>query len=277
MRYRKSLGAFAATVSVALAAGLPAATGSAAPARSNAGTSSSIKHVLLISVDGMHQSDLAWYVHHYPQSELASLAGRGSQYTDAHTQVPSDSFPGMVGQLTGGTPAVTGVYYDDEYNHALLPPGTTNCAKGQPLGAQVIYDSPIDKDPTRLDAGQGLPNLPADILQMTGAPQSLLVRSGLPVDPTTCQPVYPNQYLKVNTVFGVVHAHGPAHRLVRQASGLLDPQRTDGQLDRRSLHPRDRQQRDRLCRRRQLDQRQPGDHAVRLLQGSSGFERDRRL
>ena len=29
-----------------------------------------IQHVLLISVDGMHQSDLAWYVANHPTSEL---------------------------------------------------------------------------------------------------------------------------------------------------------------------------------------------------------------
>ena len=33
-----------------------------------------IKHVLLISVDGMHQSDLNWYVGNHPNSELARLA-----------------------------------------------------------------------------------------------------------------------------------------------------------------------------------------------------------
>ena len=29
-----------------------------------------VQHVLLISVDGLHQSDLAWYVQHYPQSKI---------------------------------------------------------------------------------------------------------------------------------------------------------------------------------------------------------------
>lgn len=32
------------------------------------------KHVLLISVDGMHQSDLDWYVAQNPGSTLATLA-----------------------------------------------------------------------------------------------------------------------------------------------------------------------------------------------------------
>src|ERR1700722_3750470 len=42
-----------------------------------------IKHVLLISVDGMHQSDLDWYVANHPTSELARLATGGAEYTAA--------------------------------------------------------------------------------------------------------------------------------------------------------------------------------------------------
>jgi biotin-dependent carboxylase-like uncharacterized protein len=39
------------------------------------------KHVLLISVDGMHQSDLDWYVANHPSSTLAKLIHTGSEYT----------------------------------------------------------------------------------------------------------------------------------------------------------------------------------------------------
>src|SRR6266404_5036413 len=88
-----------------------------------------VHHVLLISVDGLHQSDLDWYVQTHPQSTLAALAARGVDYSDASTPFPSDSFPGMVGQVTGGNPSSTGIYYDDAYSRALLPVGTTkaNC------------------------------------------------------------------------------------------------------------------------------------------------------
>jgi hypothetical protein len=37
-----------------------------------------VDHVLLVSVDGMHQSDLAWYVHTHPNSTLATLRRRAS-------------------------------------------------------------------------------------------------------------------------------------------------------------------------------------------------------
>ena len=164
-------------------------------------------HVLLISVDGLHQSDLASYVSTHPKSALASLVDRGTSYTRAQTPVPSDSFPGMVAQVTGGNPGTTGIYYDDTYNHALLPAGTTSC-KGVAPGTEVTYFEALDKNPLSLDAGQGLLGLPGSILQMTGQPRDLINPALLPVDPRTCTPVYPHSYLKVNAVFEVLRAHG---------------------------------------------------------------------
>ena len=90
------------------------------------------EHVLLLSVDGLHQSDLQWYVGKHPHSALASLVGNGVEFTHAQTPVPSDSVPGMVGQVTGGNPGTTGMYYDETYNRELLPAGTTDCANAKP-------------------------------------------------------------------------------------------------------------------------------------------------
>src|SRR6202008_2028726 len=56
-----------------------------------------IQHVLLISVDGMHQSDLDWYIANHPGSTLAKLIRTGSEYTNALTSNPSDSDPGPAG------------------------------------------------------------------------------------------------------------------------------------------------------------------------------------
>ncbi len=167
----------------------------------------SISHVLLISVDGLHQSDLEWYVANHPSSELAKLVGGGAEYSQAQTPIPSDSFPGMTAQVTGGNPRTTGIYYDDEYSHAVLPAGTTSC-HGQPTGGEVIYDSPDDNNATALDAGQGLTGLPGSILEMTAQPQSLINPAALPVNPQTCKPIYPHEYLEVNTIFEVAHDHG---------------------------------------------------------------------
>lgn len=170
------------------------------------------KHVLLISVDGLHQNDLDWYVGNHPGSTLARLVHQGVSYRNARTPFPSDSFPGMVGQVTGGNPKTTGIYYDDAYSRSLLPAGTTvaNCHTTKP-GAEVFYAEVIAKDLNRLDSGQGIPGLYADlskISQLTGHAQDLIDPAFLPVSPVTCAPVYPHQYLKVNTVFEVARKHG---------------------------------------------------------------------
>jgi hypothetical protein len=163
-----------------------------------------IKHVLLISVDGMHQSDLDWYVAHYPNSELARLATGGAEYTDAQTSDPSDSDPGGTALMTGGDPKVTGIYYDDEYSHGVFPPGTTNCSGPVP-GGNVIYDSPDDKLPAVPDllhngSGNTFPSFdeggsiypggidknPGLIMNLSPHPQSGLNPATYPVDPKTC-------------------------------------------------------------------------------------------
>jgi hypothetical protein len=182
-------------------------TRTAASARTVTGDGAAAQHVLLLSVDGLHQSDLVWYVARHPSSALAKLVHRGVEFTHAQTPFPSDSFPGLVGQVTGGDPKTTGIYYDDTWNRALLPQGTRSCGGVAP-GVEVTYFEQADRDPTALDAGQGLPGLPDSILQMTGSATSLIDPTQLPVDPATCTPVYPHQYLRVNTIFEVARAAG---------------------------------------------------------------------
>jgi hypothetical protein len=213
-------------------------------------------HVLVLSVDGLHQADLAAYIDKHPGSALAALVAAGTQYTHAQTTFPSDSFPGLVAQFTGGAPATTGVFYDDSYNHELLPAGTLDCRTAS-AGAEVAYAEGADRSqkPIRLDAGQQLaaPTLTAlptntlaqtlaladpalgepgplarAILGMTSTPQTLLDPATLPIDPASCQPVYPHSYLKVNTVFEVARSAGlgtawsdkhPAYEIVNGPSG----------------------------------------------------------
>lgn len=115
--------------------------GAAGPALAN--KHEPAEHVLLLSVDGLHQSDLAWYVEHHPGSALARLLRKGVEFTHAQAPVPTDSFPGLIAQATGGHPSSTGIYYDDTFNHALLPAGTTNCAGVAP-GVEVTYFEQAD-------------------------------------------------------------------------------------------------------------------------------------
>lgn len=167
----------------------------------------SARHVLLLSIDGFHALDLARYVRLYPGSALASLAGMGVTYTNASTSRPSDSFPGLLSMVTGGSPRSTGVFYDDSYDRSLSPPGS-HCAT---VGTEVLYDESIDKNSQALDGGGGIN--PA----------------ALPLDPAKgCTPVYPHSYLRVNTLFEVVKAAGkrtawsdkhPAYDLINGPSG----------------------------------------------------------
>jgi len=217
-----AVGTAAALAGMALGGTAVAAAGQATPSGH-----SRIQHVLLISVDGLHQQDLVWYVKNNPHSALAALERQGLEYSHAETPFPSDSFPGMVGQVTGGDPRVTGVYYDDTWNHDVFPAGTTNCSGPAP-GGEVAYTEADDIDQTRLDAGQGLAGLPGSILQMTSNPLQVIDPKNLPVDPATCQPIEPSQYLKVNTIFNVAREHGlrtawsdkhPAYQILSGPSG----------------------------------------------------------
>jgi hypothetical protein len=195
----------------------------------SASHSTKAQHVIVLSIDGMHQTDLASYVAHHPGSALARLVGNGVEFSGAQTPVPSDSFPGMVGQMTGGNPSSTGVFYDDSYNHALLPAGTTpaNCATAT-HGVEVTYFEQADKNPHSIDAGQGLTGLPGSILNLSSNPDTLIDPAQLPVDPASCQPVYPHSYLRVNTVFEVARNAGlrtawsdkhPAYEILNGPSG----------------------------------------------------------
>jgi hypothetical protein len=221
---RNWLAAVAGAAALMTGSGVASANGGGNRGRDH---SARVEHVLLLSVDGLHQSDLAWYVRTHPLSSMAALVRSGAQFTNAQTPVPSDSFPGLLGQLTGGNPRSTGVWYDDSWNRTLLPAGTTSCAGVSP-GAEVNYSEAADKDPAALDAGQGLPGLPDAILAMTADPNAVLNPAALPVDPATCAPIAPHQYLRVNTIFEVARRFGlrtawsdkhPAYEIVSGPSG----------------------------------------------------------
>jgi hypothetical protein len=188
------------------------------PVASRAGDEHRVRHVVLISVDGLHEADLDWYVAMHGDSALARIVHHGAAYTNARTPFPSDSFPGLVGQVTGGHPKSTGIYYDDAYSRSLLfppfPAAKPDCT--QAPGAEVQYAENVDLDLTSIGAGQPGLNLgaytyadiEAKIFGLSSTATDLIDPRNLPWDPKTCTPVYPHQYLKVNTVFEVATSHG---------------------------------------------------------------------
>jgi hypothetical protein len=166
-----------------------------------------IERVLLISIDGMHALDfkncsngIAGIKGGTPYCpNLLELSSKGVVYPHASTARPSDSFPGSGALATGGLPATIGMYYDVSYDRALSPPAKTT-PYGIPgganlcpsvIGTAVGFDEEIDKDLTALDGGGGInPDY-------------------LPRDPGNgCKPVYPHNFIRVNTVFEVVKKHG---------------------------------------------------------------------
>lgn len=186
------------------------------------------KHVLLISVDGMHESDLQWYVKNHPGSAIAAVDGNGVEFTNAQTTVPSDSFPGMIAQFTGGNPKSAGLYYDDTWNADVFPQGTTSCTGTAP-GGEVAYTEQDDIDQNSLDAGQGLSPLPQTIGNLNSNPDRLINPANLPVDPLSCQPIYPHSYIQDNTIFNVARNAGlrtawsdkhPAYEVASGPSGI---------------------------------------------------------
>ncbi len=154
------------------------------------------EHVLLISIDGLHAVDLANYVAVHPQSTMAALQKTGVFYPNAVTTNPSDSFPGLVAQVTGGTPAVTGVYYDDSFDRSYFA-ADSKC-QGNP-GTEVNFAETIDVDDTRLDGG-GTPGKPMTQIDPAKLPRTLANGE--------CKPVFPHDFVRVNNVFEIVHQHG---------------------------------------------------------------------
>lgn len=202
---------FPSTRSILLAAAVAAAI---VPAAARADHSErNVKHVVVISVDGLHQSDLASYVASHSRSTLAKFVNEGASYSNARTPFPSDSFPGLTAIVTGANPKSSGVYYDDSWNRSLLPAGTTICAGAAP-GVEVTYFEQLDRDLNSIDAGYGVGDLSSralilqNIYKMPTQARDLIDPTQLPVDPNTCQGVYPHSYLRVNSMFEVAKAHG---------------------------------------------------------------------
>jgi hypothetical protein len=142
---------------------------------------------------GLHNADIADPNLKADLTTILNLKTSGVAYTNASTTKPSDSFPGTLSYLTGAGPGTTGVFYDDCYSRTLLP--SIDQGGGSTPGTEVQYFEAIDKN-LNLISGGG--NFDA----------SSIDPNELPRDPTTGQPVFPNQFLQVNTIFDVAHQAG---------------------------------------------------------------------
>jgi hypothetical protein len=181
------------------------------------GADPKISHVLLISIDGMHAVDFYNCAHGVAGvnngasycPNLNALSSTGINYVAASSSKPSDSYPGLAALVSGGTPKTTGIYYDVAYDRSLAPPAETtgtglaggSCTPNQtPTGTTTDYDQGIDFDDTRLNGG-------APGASLTEGTAASIDPQHLVRDPQNgCQPVYPWNFIRTNTIFGVVHA-----------------------------------------------------------------------
>ena len=132
--------------------------------------SGKIKHVLLLSVDGMHAVDFYNCSHGVAGvnggdpycPNMAALSQTGINYVNTESSKPSDSFPGMAALASGGTPKSTGLYYDVAYDRSLDAPekttgtglaGGTCTPYGIPAGTTTDNDQGVDLNDTLLNGG----------------------------------------------------------------------------------------------------------------------------
>jgi hypothetical protein len=204
----------AATLATALTLVVPALA-----AHSNAPGSGRIKHVVLLSIDGMHAVDFYNCSHGIAGvnggnpycPNMTELGQTGINYVNTESSRPSDSFPGMAALASGGTPKTTGLYYDVAYDRSLdAPAKTTGTGLGAgpctpyatPTGTTTDNDQGVDLDDTKLNGG---------------APGAGLTEGGIAsLDPLKlvrdpqlgCAGVWPWNFIRTNTLFGVIHAAG---------------------------------------------------------------------
>jgi hypothetical protein len=188
----------------------------ALPLRAQAAT---VQHVLLISVDGMHAVDFLNCANGIATANngqpfcpaIAALGQTGINYVAASTSKPSDSFPGLTAIVTGGSPALTGVYYDVGYSRNYDPPAKTTgngvaagtCTPfGPPTGDRAEYEEGIDIDQHKLNGG-------APGASLTDGGIASIDAKRLPRDPSQgCAPVFPWQFVRTNSIFSVIHQAG---------------------------------------------------------------------
>jgi hypothetical protein len=182
-------------------------------------SSKQIQHVLLISVDGMHAVDFLNCADGISTANngqpfcpaIAALGNTGINYIAASTSKPSDSFPGLISIVTGGSPALTGIYYDVAYSRNLDAPAKTTgnglgagpCTPfGPPTGTTTEYEEGIDIDQTKVNGG-------APGAGLTDGGIASIDTKRLVRDPSKgCAPVLPWEFVRANTIFSVIHAAG---------------------------------------------------------------------
>jgi hypothetical protein len=199
-----------------------------------------IQHVLLVSIDGMHALDYENCVSAGTCPHLADLGKTGVTYTRTTSARPSDSFPGLMALVTGGTPKTVGAFYDVAYDRVLAGPtidtgnglpgtGPGGCTSGHVAGYQTEYEEGVEFNQANVNGG-------GPYSMFDGGVRSIDPLK-LPRDPFNgCKPVYPWNFIRTNTIYGVIHAAGgytawsdkhPVYATVSGPTGTSVPSNVD--------------------------------------------------
>ncbi len=179
------------TLSLTLIAAAAALTACGGSSDSNP-TRATASRVLLISVDGLHQQDVANCIAANTCPTIAALAQTGVNYSNAFTPGLSDSFPGLAALVTGGSPKTTGLFYDVSYDRTLYAPSDTTCAGT--AGWNVVFDETTGID--SVDGGARVHLDGGGAFNPQAIPHAVVNGS--------CVSVFPHNYIQTNTVFEVV-------------------------------------------------------------------------
>jgi hypothetical protein len=236
MRKNFRIGLFAGALVLAMMPALRLSAGPG-PAKHDDDNRQDIRHVLLISIDGLHAVDYENCVASNTCPNLAALGHTGLTYTRTTTSRPSDSFPGLMALVTGGSPRTVGAFYDVAYDRVLAPPAADtgnglvhgNCIIGVINGTQTEYEEGVEIDQSKVNGG---------------GPYSAFDGGVLSIDPKKlerdpfngCNPVYPWNFVRTNTIYGVIHAAGrftawsdkhPVYAVVSGPTGTTSPSNVD--------------------------------------------------
>lgn len=148
------------------------------------------KRAIFLSFDGMHQFDLVNYISTYPNSTFAALVKQSVVYSNARTSEPSDSLPATAALFSGASPRNSGIFWEQSWDRSFYTGGT---ACTGPIGGLCDYSEACDLNSSAIDGGGAF--------NLTYLPHQKTAWG-------TCMPVYPHNFIRVNTIFEVGRANG---------------------------------------------------------------------
>jgi hypothetical protein len=120
---------------------------------------------------------------------MAELSRHGVTFSNARTPANSDSFPGFLAQVTGGSPISHGLFYDISYDRTIFDPTNTTCSGG--AGNLMVFDESIDKYNAQI--------VSLNVIDPTKLPNHINAEG-------KCTRLFPHGAMRSNTIFELVRS-----------------------------------------------------------------------